>query len=129
FFGRTFLKFADSLEPHFVAAQRKHLADETRHVRWDETLLDLVWPKTRFLLREFNTRVFAWMIEEYFSSPKRSASRVIDALVQEFPELQPQYPEFCHQLQGLGRDVNYRRSLYCPENVPNTFKRFDAWPE
>jgi len=129
FFARTFLESADSLEPHFVAAQRKHLADEIGHVRWDEALLDWVWPKTRPLLRRFNIRMFGWMIEEYFSTPKRSALRVAAALVEQFPELQPQYREFCRQLQNLGRDGNYRRSLYCPENVPSTFKRFDAWPE
>lgn len=129
FFGRSFLRFADTLEPHFVAAQRKHLADETGHVRWDEALLDWVWPQTGLLLRQFNIRVFAWMIEEYFSAPKRSALGVVAALVEEFPELHPQYLEFCHQLRELGTNASYRRSLYCTENVPSTFRRFDAWPE
>jgi P-aminobenzoate N-oxygenase AurF len=129
FFGRTFLKSADSLEPHFVAVQRKHLADEIGHVHWDETLLDWVWPKTNFLLRRFNVRIFAWMIEEYFTTPKRTAMRVMAALINEFPSLQSQYPEFCRQLHALGHDPAYRHSLYCPDNVPMTFKRFDAHPE
>jgi para-aminobenzoate N-oxygenase AurF len=129
FFGRTFLKCADSLEPHFVATQRKHVADEIGHLRWDEGLLDWVWPKAGFLRRQFNTRIFAWMIEEYFSTPKRTAVRVLAALIQEFPELRPDYKGFCRQLLELGKDPKYRRSLYCQENVPNTFKRFDAWPE
>ena len=129
FFGKTFLKAADSLEPHFVAVQRKHLADEAGHVRWDEALLDWVWPKTNSLLRRFNVRIFAWMIHEYFTTPKRSALRVLSVLVKEFPELQPQYPEFCRQLRALGNDPAYRHSLYCMENVPMTFKRFDACPE
>jgi hypothetical protein len=129
FFGRTFLKCADSLEPHFVAVQRKHLADEIGHVRWDEALLDWVWPKTNSLLRRFNVQIFAWMIKEYFTTPKRTAQRIIAALVKEFPALQTQYPEFCRQLRALGNDPAYRRSLYCPENVPMTFKKFAVCPE
>lgn len=129
FFGKTFLKYADSLEPHFVAVQRKHLADEIGHVRWDESLLDWIWPQIGALSRRFNIQIFSWMVKEYFTTPKRTAPRIMSALVKEFPELQPQYPEFCRQLRALGSDLAYRRSLYCVENVPMTFKRFDAWPE
>jgi hypothetical protein len=129
FFGRAFLNSAESLEPHFVEVQRKHLADEIGHVRWDEALLDWVWPKTGPLLRRFNVQMFAWMINEYFTTPKRTALRIMVDLVKEFPALQPQYPEFCRQLRELGNDLAYRRSLYCPDNVPMTFKKFDAWPE
>jgi hypothetical protein len=129
FFGRTFLKYADSMEPHFVAVQRRHLADEIGHVHWDEDLLDWVWPRTGPLLRRFNIQIFRWMIEEYFSTPKRSALRVISALIEEFPDLHPRYAEFCRQLRALGRNPAYRQSLYCSENVPHTFRRFDAWRE
>ena len=129
YFGRTFLKSADSLEPHFIAVQRKHLADEIGHVRWDEALLDWVWPKTNSPLRRFNVQIFAWMISEYFTTPKRTAVRIMTALAKEFPSLQSQQVEFCRQLRALGNDPAYRHSLYCPENVPMTFKRFDAWPE
>jgi P-aminobenzoate N-oxygenase AurF len=129
FFGRTFLKSAETLEPHFVAVQRKHLADEIGHVRWDEALLGWVWPQTNRLLRRLNLRIFAWMVHEYFTTPKRSALRVLSALIREFPELQPQYPEFRHQLLALGNNPAYRQSLYSVENVPLTFKRFDAYPE
>jgi hypothetical protein len=129
FFGRAFLQSPARLEPHFVAVQRKHLADEIGHVRWDEALLDWVWPKAPSWLRRFNARFFTWLIGEYFTTPKRSAVRVVTALVQEFPALRPQYPELCRQLRALGDDPAYRRSLYCAENVPMTFKRLDAHPE
>jgi hypothetical protein len=129
FFGRTFLRYADSLEGHFVATQRRHVADEIGHVRWDEALLDWVWPKTGLLRRQLNTRVLAWMIDEYFTTPKRAAVRVLAQLTKEFPDLRADYSGFCRQLTELGDDPRYRRSLYCQENVPNTFKRFDAWPE
>jgi hypothetical protein len=126
FFGREFLRAADSLEPHFVAVQRKHLADEIGHVRWDDALLDWVWPKTNSRLRRLNVRLLAWMIREYFTTPKRTAIQVLAAWIKEFPSLHLQYPEFCRQLRALEYDPVYRRSLYCPGNVPMTFKRFDA---
>jgi hypothetical protein len=129
FFGRTYVKYADCLEPHFVEVQRKHLADEIGHVRWDEALLDWVWPETGWLLRRFNSRILGWMIGEYFSTPKRSAVRVLGELIKEFPDLQPCYSDFAAQLRELGSDSSYRRSLYCPDNVPNTFRRLDAWTE
>ena len=69
------------------------------------------------------------MISEYFTTPKRTAMRIMTALAKEFPSLQLQQVEFCRQLRALGNDPAYRHSLYCPENVPMTFKRFDAWPE
>ena len=129
FFGKTFLKSAAALEPHFVAVQRKHLADETGHVRWDEMLLDEVWPKTGSRCRQWNVRIFAWMISEFFTAPKRAAVRVVTAWAEEFPALRPQLPEFYRQLRALEHHADYRRSLYCPDNVPLTFKRLDAHPE
>ena len=129
FFGRTFVKSADHLEPHFLAAQRKHLADEIGHVHWDEGLLDWVWPKTSFPLRWFNVRLLRWMIGEYFSAPKRAGLRVLESLVQEFPDLCTQHKELRRQLLDLETDQAFLRSLYSTENVPHTLKRFDEWPE
>ena len=129
FFGKAFLNRAAVLEPHFVEVQRTHLADEIGHVRWDVQLLDFTWARTGRLTRRLNVRLFAWMIREYFTTPKRSAPRIITALVKEFPELRSRHDELCRQLLNLGHNAAYQRSLYCPENVPETFKRFDAWPE
>src|SRR5437879_899078 len=61
-FGQAFLKSADEIEPHFLDAQRRHVMDEMGHVRWDEALLDCVWPKSGALLRRFNARLLAWLI-------------------------------------------------------------------
>jgi P-aminobenzoate N-oxygenase AurF len=129
FFGQTFLKSGDEIEPHFLEAQRKHLADEVGHVRWDVALLEQVWPKTKPQVRRFNARFLAWMMGEYFSTPKRSALRVVTALVNEFPDLRPIYPELCRQLVALKDNQNFRHSMYSREIVPDTFRRFDAWPE
>ena len=129
FYGRAFLQAAVELEPNFVATQRKHLADEIGHVRWDEALLDWLWPRTNPILRRLNARFLGWMIGNYFSAPKRSALRVLAALAQEFPELCAKENELRRQLLALGDDPRYRRFLYSPENVPATIERFNAWPE
>lgn len=129
FFGRTFLQHGPELESHFVAAQRKHLADEAGHVRCDEWLLDQVWPRTNFLVRWVNARLLAWMMAEYFTAPKRAGFRVVAQLVAEFPELRPRQAEISRQLLGLKDDRTFCQSLYSLENVPGTFQRFAAWPE
>jgi hypothetical protein len=129
FFGKVFLKWGDEIEPHFVEAQRRHLADEIGHVRWDQELLGHVWPGTNGMLRRFNAGFLKWMMREYFTTPKRSARRVVAALADEFPELKPQQGEICRQLAALGNDPAYLYSLYSMENVPDTFRRFASWRE
>ena len=129
FFGRTFLRFQDELEPNFVAVQRQHLADEVGHVRWDEQLLAEIWPRTKFLLKRLNVRMLGWMIEEFFSVPKRSSVRVVEALIDEFDELKPKAGEFRRQLSALGSNAEYRRLLYSSETVPKSLAMFDEWPE
>lgn len=129
YFGRTFLQHSEELEPHFVATQRKHLADEAGHVRCDEWLLDHVWPRTSFPVRWVNARMLAWMLAEYFTVPKRAGVQVVAQLVAEFPELQPRQQELAAQLLGLKNDRAFCLSLYSPENASGTFRRFAAWPE
>lgn len=129
FFGRSFLRSKDDLEPHFVALQRRHLADEAQHVKWDAWLLDRVWPETAHWIRQLNARIFGWMIAEFFCVPKRSALSVVQRLVVERPELQKFEPRMMTELRELGRDLRFCQSVYSRENVPHTLARFDAWPE
>ena len=42
FYAKEYLNSASDLEPNFVAAQRRHLADEVGHTQWDEELLDWI---------------------------------------------------------------------------------------
>lgn len=129
FFGRVFLRFQEELEPSFVNVQKQHLADEVGHVRWDEQLLAEIWPKTTFLLRSVNVRILVWMIDEYFSVPKRSAVRVVYELIKEFEDLRPRANELSRQLHALGSNAEYRRLLYSAETAPNSLAKFEAWPE
>jgi hypothetical protein len=129
FYSRCHLHEAATVEPSFAAAHRLHLADEARHVRWDEELLDALWLRVRPFLRTMNAKLFAWMMEEFFGAPKRAQLRVIDALAREQPELRGRLPQMRRELLALARDEAYRKTLYSREIVPRTFARFDRTPE
>src|SRR6185436_8704002 len=129
FYSKRYLRHKAALEPSFVAAHRLHLADEARHVCWDEELLDELWQRAHPLLRVVNAKLFAWMLEEFFGVPKRGQLRVIEELARELPEVRERLPEMRRQLLALARDEAYRSSLYSRESVPRTFARFDGSPE
>lgn len=129
YYSRTVLKHPPGLEPAFVETHRRHLADEARHVRWDEELLDELWLRTHPLLRALNAKLFGWMLEEFFGAPKRAQLRVLDELARELPELRGLLPEMRRQMLALSRDEAYRKTLYSREIVPRTFARFDECPE
>lgn len=129
FGAKEFLDGADDLEPNFVAAQRRHLADEMEHIQWDEELLDWVWPRTSERLRRINARFFAWMMGEYFTTPKRSGLRVVAELVQIFPELKTLWPDLRDQMLRLSEHREFNLLSYSRTVTPRAFARFDRWPE
>src|SRR5258706_10780789 len=128
FCAKEFLE-ADGLEPNFVAAQRRHLSDETGHIQGDEELLDWVWPRTSEPLRRINAHFFAWMMGEYFTTPKRSGLRVVAELVQGFPELKAHWPELRNQMLQLSTHRDFNLLSYSRIVTPKAFARFDRWPE
>jgi hypothetical protein len=129
FCAKQFVEGADGLEPNFVAVQRRHWADEAGHIQWDEELLDWIWPQTSDRLRHINARFFAWMMGEYFTTPKRSGLRVVAGLVQTFPELEPLWPELRNQMLELSRHREFNLLSYSRTVTPKSFARFDCWPE
>jgi hypothetical protein len=128
YYATEFLR-VDGLEPGFVAVQREHLADETGHVRWDEQLLEHIWPRTNPAWRQFNARLFRWLMREYFTIPRRSGMRVVAALVDEFPALRDAWPELSRAMLGLADAPGFHRTAYSREVTPRTFARFDRTPE
>ena len=129
FYAGEFLAEADHLEPAFVAAQRKHLADEVGHVRWDEQLLDEVWPRTTPAWRRVNARLLAWLLREFFVLPRRSGWRVVELLLAEFPELRGRKAEWRDALRGLADNREFHRLAYSWEVTPRAFARFECEPE
>ena len=129
FCAKEFLEHAGELEPNFVAAQRRHLADEAGHIQWDEDLLDWVWPRTAEWRRQINARLFAWMMGEYFTTPKRSGLRVVAEFVREFPGLKVLWPELRIQMLQLSEHREFNLLSYSRTVTPKAFARFDRWPE
>jgi len=129
FYSKEFLRQEDGIEAHFVETHRRHLADEVGHVRWDEQLLDLLWPHANWALRKVNAGLLSWMVAEFFSAPKRGQWRVVQELAREFPELREHLPELREQLLALREDESYQLSLYSREITPRSFARFDRLPE
>ncbi len=129
YYSRAYLRSSEPLAPAFVETHRRHLADEARHVRWDEELLDAIWLRASPARRALNARLFAWMLEELFGAPKRAQLRVLDELAREIPELRGHLPGMRRQMLALARDEAYRETLYSREIVPRTFARLDECPE
>ena len=128
-FAKAFLAKGHELEANFVGTQRRHLADEVGHIQWDEELLDWVWPRMAKTRRQFNARLFIWMMGEYFTTPKRSGLRVAAELAGEYPALRPLWPEFQAQMLELSRNERFNQMCYSREITPKSFARFDRWPE
>jgi rubrerythrin len=128
FCGQIYLK-SHRIESHFLEVQKRHLKDEVDHIRWDKELINWVWPKTNFVIRKLNTYLLAWLINEYFSFPKRSAVRVVKQLTKEFPSLQSRFQDLRNHLFEVSHNTTFRSFLYTKENVPETFKLFRNWPE
>jgi hypothetical protein len=129
YYSREFIRHSEDIEPQFVACHRAHLADEVSHVRWDQELLDRLWRPARRWRRKMNARLFAWMMGEFFSTPKRGQLQVLGSLVRECPALAGQEADLHRQLALLPADETYQLSLYSREIVPQCFARFDQWPE
>lgn len=129
YYSGQFIRSKETLEPNFVAAYRAHLLDEASHVRCDQELLDRWWPDMPRAVRRFNARLFAWMVKEFFSAPRRGQMSVVHRLISEFPELQPRRAEIERQLLALAADDRYHISIYSRDITPRCFARFDQWPE
>ena len=127
FYSKGCLEQTDRLEPRFLAAHRAHLADEARHISWDEELLDWLWPRTKRFLRSGNARLLNWLVGEFFLLPKRSGLRVVEQLICEFPELNA--VTLRSAMTSLSGNDVYVRTLYSRTITPRTFARFDAHHE
>ncbi|WP_157447433.1 diiron oxygenase [Chthoniobacter flavus] len=127
YWSRGCLEHASELEPHFVATHRAHLADEIGHVRWDEDLLDWLWPRVGPAMRRLHAWLLRWMLGEYFLLPKRSSRRVIRQLVAEYPFLDRQPLD--REMDGLKSNPAFLATLYSREVTPRAYARFAQHPE
>ncbi len=128
-FGRIFVEHEDGLDPRFLALQRRHLADEPGHIRRDVLFLKWLWPATPVWLRRFNARVLYWVLREFFLLPKRSGWGVVQAWLDEFPELRGRRREFHRAMTDLRDNEFFLRTLYPRAILPRTRALAGCWPE
>lgn len=127
--ARECLKMANQLEPAFVNLHRKHLADEVDHVQWDLKLIERVWLPMPMWKRRLQERLFGKMMSEFFTAPKRAGKAVLQALLDEFPELQSHDVRLHRELAELATSRAYHASLYSRAITPRAFALFDNLPE
>lgn len=128
-YGREVLRHAPALDGRFVTTHARHLRDEAHHVRWDQDVLDWLWPRTARAVRRMNAALFGRLVGEFFSVPRRGAVAVVRELAAQCPDIEPRLPEMIRHLRALGARPEFHASLYSRQIVPQTFRRFDRWPE
>ncbi|MGV3533531.1 MAG: diiron oxygenase [Chthoniobacteraceae bacterium] len=129
YFSGTFLAAAEELDPRFLEVQRKHLADEGGHIRWDVAFVEWLWPAVPRLVRIANARILQFAMREFFYLPKRSGWNVIERLIVEFPELESRRGDLRAAMNSLGTNDAYLRTLYPRCVFPKTRNLASRWPE
>ena len=129
YFSGTFLASADELDPRFLEIQRKHLADEGGHIRWDVAFVEWLWPSVLLPVRIANARLLQFSMREFFYLPKRSGWNVIERLMVEFPELAVRQADLRAAMHSLGTNEAYLRTLYPHCVFPKTRHLASRWPE
>ena len=129
YFSTVFLRNTDGIDERFIDVQRKHLADEAGHIRWDVELIEHLWPAAPLALRRINARLLKWVLREFFYLPKRSAWNVIERWLAEFPDLEARKPEFSIAMRELAGNDAFLRSLYPKTAFPRTRRLASQWPE
>jgi P-aminobenzoate N-oxygenase AurF len=127
--ARECLRQPLQMEPSFLKLHRMHLADEVDHVQWDLKLVERVWLPMPRWKRRLQARLFGALMSEFFTAPKRAGKAVLQALIDEFPELKPLGPQLHGELVGLKNSRDYHASLYSRSITPRGFALFDELPE
>ncbi len=129
YLSRGIIKERDRLEPLMVEVYQAHLADESNHFDYDEALLDRFWYDNRSWVRSVNAWIFQHVFTEYFTTPKRTALRVVDKWLEAFPHWCSRRQELHDALCKLDDDSDYIKSLYGPDVIPNARSQLAAQPE
>ncbi|MEX0718130.1 MAG: diiron oxygenase [Planctomycetaceae bacterium] len=119
----------DVLEPQYRAIYRRHLEDEVRHVQLDRELIARHYALQPRYRRWLNARLLGVLIGRFFLPPTRSAVRVIERLVFEYPELGRKQREMNRRLRALGDDPDYCEMMYSRRTTPLAFSLFDSFAE
>jgi len=127
--SRRTLRTALRIEPRYRSIYRAHLRDETRHVQIDQHLIDRFYESSPGWLRQVSARLLRMMIGRYLLPPSRTAVRVVDRLVAEFPVLSGLRERIVGQLQSLAQEPAYHQMMFSRSSTPMLFAQFDRYEE
>jgi len=119
----------DRLEPHFAAAYRAHLEDEVRHVQLDWHLLERFYHSRPAWVRRMNARLLEIFLVGLFLKPRRANVRLIELLIEDFPELEPKQDGLVTAVRRLHEKAGYREMMYSPQATPIAYALFAQLPE
>jgi hypothetical protein len=120
---------AATLEPHFADVYRAHLEDEVRHVQLDWHLLERFYQSRPNWLRWLNARLLEAFVLGLFLKPRRANVRLVELLIEEFPELKPRRAELVRAVHELTTNPGYRGMMYSPESTPIAHALLESLPE
>jgi len=119
---------AETLETNFVHIHREHLKDESRHVAICAHLLSTLIKETSRTTIRLNIFILNTFMREYMT-PKRGGLRVIEKLVQEFPELHSRQEEINAAIKNQKQDKVIFDAIQDPKLMPYSHSLFQLYPE
>jgi P-aminobenzoate N-oxygenase AurF len=119
----------EKIEPTFASAYRAHAEDEVRHVQLDWHLLEAFYENRPRWVRAVNAKLLEWTVFAFFLKPRRANVRVVDRLIEEFPELEPMRPRLVGAIRGMTDHPGYRQMMYSDEANPLARALLERLPE
>ena len=80
-------------------------------------------------LRRLNARLLELFVVSLFLKPRRANVRLVELLIDEFPDLRPKRAELIRAVHELADNPGYRRMMYSPEATPIAGALFERLPE
>ena len=117
------------LEPHFVAAYRAHQEDEVRHVQLDWHLLERFYQSRPPRVRALNGRLLEAFVIGLFLKPRRANARLVELLIDDFPDLRPRRRELLAAVRNLIHNPGYRAMMYSDDSTPIAKALLERTPE
>jgi len=116
------------LEPNFVQVHREHLKDESRHVAICANLLSKLIRHSSNTTIRLNRFILNKFMTDYMT-PKRGGIRVINKLVEEFPELLVHKQTIIDSIKSQKQDKVIFDSIQNPKLMPFSHKLFQQYPD
>lgn len=119
----------ERLDPQFAETYRAHAEDEVRHVQLDWHLLERFYESRPRWVRRANAKLLEWFVVGLFLKPRRANVRLVDLLIEDFPELAARRSELLAAVRNLANNPGYRRLMYSGDSTPIGRALFERLPE